>query len=396
MQEPRIIMMFKDISQIRTDINDIDDKLLELLSRRTQLILDVANFKYHNDKKVKDEQREEAHLNSLMTKASELGVSPKLINEIYTAIYDDSCSKQLSYINAMRAKNNQESDLKVAFLGEKGTYSYLATYKYFHAYKEHIIEKNCTSFNEIVAAVENNEVDCALLPIENTSSGCINEVYDLLQDAKIKIIGELTYPIEHCILSKNKNIDLANVKTVYGHAQPISQCSTWLNKNFKDVKIIPVSSSSEAMTKAYEDTTGTVVAIGCEESGLIYNLNAIQKNIANQKHNITRFIVVGKQEICVPNDALAKTSIIFSTENKPGALVNVLNVFSKHNINICKLQSRPRSPNDTKNNAIWAETFYADIQINTNSILMQNILKELQSFTGFVKILGCYEQNTQK
>jgi chorismate mutase/prephenate dehydratase len=149
------------------------------------------------------------------------------------------------------------------------------------------------------------------------------------------------------------------------------------------------------MIKAYEDTTGTVVAIGCEESGLIYKLNAIQRNIANQKHNITRFIVVGKQEVCVPNDALAKTSIIFSTENKPGALVNVLNVFSKHNINICKLQSRPRSPNDTKNNAIWAETFYADIQINTNSTLMQNILKELQSFTGFVKILGCYEQNTQ-
>lgn len=121
----------------------------------------------------------------------------------------------------------------------------------------------------------------------------------------------------------------------------------------------------------------------------MYNEFAIYRNIANQKNNITRFIVISTNAVSVPSNVEAKTSITFTTENKPGALVKVLKLFSENNINMVKLQSRPRSPH-AKNNCIWAETFYMDIIANADSALMHKVIRELKTVTGEIKILGCY------
>lgn len=385
-----------DINEIRNNINSIDSQLIDLLQQRKELCLKVGEFKYRNAKAVKDQAREDEHLNSLTKLALEKGLSAELISSVFKAIYKNSVALQISYIHALtNSLGNLNKPLKVAFLGNTGTYSYLATYKFFHAIKNNILEKNCSSFQEIMSSVENNEVDCAVVPIENTSSGCINEVYDLLQDVNVQIVGELTYNIEHCILATSK-IELQNITEVYAHPQPLSQCSNWLSSHLPNAKLIPCSSSSEAMKIVQSKNLPNCVAIGCKEAGEIYSLIDIVTNIANQKNNVTRFIVISSHSIDVPLATLSKTSIIFTTENKPGSLVKVLNIFNQHNINMVKIQSRPRSPNDPNHDSIWAETFYVDLIANTNSDIMQTVIKELEKVTGKVKILGCYpaiEQN---
>jgi chorismate mutase / prephenate dehydratase len=378
-----------DITIIRNNINDIDEQILQLLAKRKQQCLAVADFKYRNALPIKDSNRENEHLLELINKGQTLGLSSQLIDNIYDEIFSDSVALQMAHLQTLINTNgNYKRKIKVAFLGIAGTYSYLATYKFFHDISDHIIERNCNSFQEILCAVENNEVDCALMPIENTSSGCINEVYDLLQDTTAKIIGELTYPIEHCILAA-KDTDQSKIKKVFAHPQPLSQCSNWLHDNLPNAELIPCSSSSEAMQKIQELANEESVAIGCEKSGKLYNEFAIYRNIANQKNNITRFIVISTNAVSVPSNVEAKTSITFTTENKPGALVKVLKLFSENNINMVKLQSRPRSPH-AKNNCIWAETFYMDIIANADSALMHKVIRELKTVTGEIKILGCY------
>lgn len=378
-----------DIIQIRNSINEIDNQILQLLAKRKKECLAVAEFKYTNARPIKDANRENEHLLQLINYGVSLGLSAQLIDNIYDQIFSDSVAIQIAYTHTLINTNgNFNRDIKVAFLGTAGTYSYLATYKYFQDISDHLIEKNCTSFQEIISAVENNEVDCALMPIENTSSGCINEVYDLLQDTTAKIIGELTYPIEHCILSI-VDTDLSKIKKVFAHPQPLSQCSTWLHDKLPNAELIPCSSSSEAMERVKNLSSAEAVAIGCEESGRLYKEKPIYRNIANQQNNITRFIVISNNAVAVPANVDAKTSITFTTENKPGALVKVLKLFSDNNINMIKLQSRPRSPH-AKNNSIWAETFYADIIANTDSALMHKVIRELKEVTGEIKILGCY------
>lgn len=379
----------KDISVIRSQINEIDDQIISLLAKRRDIYKDVAEYKFQNGKQIKDEKREAEHLNKLIQQASKENLSVSLISKIYKEIFEDSCAWQLNYTHSLiSSTNSMQYSIKVAFLGNAGTYSYLATQKYFKPFIDSIEEINCTSFNQIISSVENHEADFAVLPIENSSSGCINEVYDILQDTTVKIIGELTYPIEHCILAKS-NINLSDITEVYAHPQPLYQCSNFLHDKLAHAKLIPCSSSSDAMQKALKQEDPNVVAIGCEESGAIYNLHPIARNIANQIAYISRFIVVSTMPIIVPEHIEAKTSITFTTEDKPGALVNVLKLFSMHNINLVKLQSRPCSPTQT-NSGPWAETFYVDIIANVNTPLFAEVMNKLKESCGSIKILGCY------
>lgn len=380
------------ISEVRCSINEIDSEILRLLAKRKELDIKMADLKYSQGLPVRETRENEQSMQKLMDAGMELNLSPDLVDSVFRTVFANSLSQQISYIQGIVGINHQlNRKLKVSFLGNVGTYSYLATYKYFNSICDYIQPKNCTTFDDIISAVETGECDCGVLPIENTSSGCINEVYDLLQKSNVKIIGELTYPIEHTILVK-QDTDLSKIKTLYAHPQPFSQCSDWLHANLPDVELKACSSSSEAMDTVRKLDRDDCAAIGCREAGALYSLKAIHGNIANQKRNITRFIVISMSNIIVPPDIEAKTSITFTTENTPGSLVRVLNVFSSHNINVVKLQSRPRIQNNLDNEprGVWDETFYADILINVNTPLMTGLMAELRQVTGSIRVLGCY------
>ncbi len=371
-----------DLNEIRKSITALDQELLALFAKRRALTLSVAKSKAHQVRPVRDQQREQELLVRLIKQGKELGLDAHYVTSIFQTIIEDSVLNQQAYLQQLTNPEIQSPSISVAFLGDKGSYSYLASHRYFARRAEHLIESGCSNFADIMNLAESGHVDYGVLPIENTSSGSINQVYDLLQHTNLSIVGEITQPIEHCLLAA-VNTELSQIKTIYAHGQPFAQCSNFLDKQ-TDIRIEYCDSTADAMAQVYELQDPTVAVIGSEEGGQLYQLHALQKSIANQEENHSRFIIVARKPVNVAEQIPAKTTLILATGQKPGALVECLLVLKNKGINMCKLESRPIQGRP------WEEMFYIDLEANLKSITMQEALTELTELTNFIKVLGCY------
>jgi len=371
-----------DLNKIREKITALDQKLLELFAERRALTLNVAKSKAHQIRPVRDQQREQELLVRLITQGKKLGLDAHYVTSIFQTIIEDSVLNQQAYLQQLANPNIQVPTVSVAFLGDKGSYSHLACHKYFARRAEKIIETGCQSFGEIMQLVESGHVDYGMLPIENTSSGSINEVYDILQHTNLSIVGEITRPIEHCLLT-SVNTSLDKIKTIYAHGQPFSQCSNFLDKQ-QGIRIEYCDSTADAMARVYELQDESVAVIGSEEGGQLYKLHALEKAIANQAENHTRFILVSRKPVEVAEQIPAKTALILATGQNPGALVECLLVLKNNGINMCKLESRPIQGRP------WEEMFYLDVEANLKNLALQDTIRELTVLTNFIKVLGCY------
>ena len=371
-----------DLNKIREKITQLDQQLLTLFAERRALTLNVAKSKADQIRPVRDQQREQELLIRLITEGKKLGLDAHYVTSVFQTIIEDSVLNQQAYLQTLANPNLQEPTVSVAFLGDKGSYSYLASHRYFSRRAEKIIEHGCQSFADIMQQVESGAVDYGMLPVENTSSGSINEVYDVLQHTNLSIVGEITQPIEHCLLTA-VNTRLDKINTIYAHGQPFAQCSNFLDKQH-NIRIEYCESTAEAMAKVYELQDDTVAVIGSEEGGNLYQLHALEKSIANQAENHSRFILVARKPIDVAEQIPAKTTMILATGQKPGALVECLIVLKDKGINMCKLESRPIQGRP------WEEMFYIDVEANLKSLALQEAISEITELTHFIKILGCY------
>ncbi len=375
-------MSTQELETLRQQITQLDSQLLELLAQRQKCTNQVAETKIRNHIPVRDQKREEQLLVRLIKQGQEAGLDPHFVTQLFHVIIEDSVLNQQALL-AQRANPGSSLPLnRVAFLGDRGSYSYLATQKYFSRRPGELMELGCKSFAEIIKKVETNEADYAVLPIENTSSGSINEVYDQLQHTHLSIIGELTHPIKHAMLVA-KETELSKIRTLYAHPQVFAQCSHFLAE-LGNVEVKPCDSTSAAMIMVNELNSEHVAAIGSEAGGALYGLSAIKSNLANQKENHSRFIVVARTPVKVPLQVPAKTTLIVSTVQKPGALVEALMVLKENNINMTKLESRPITGNP------WEEMFYIDVEGNIEDGPMERALEELRATTRYCKVLGCY------
>jgi len=371
-----------DLNKIREKITSLDNQLLELFSQRRALTLNVAKSKAHQIRPVRDQKREQELLIRLIKQGKSLGLDAHYVTCIFQTIIEDSVLNQQAYLQTLANPNIQVPTVSVAFLGNKGSYSYLASHRYFSRRAEKIVEYGCQSFAQIMQEVESGHVDYGMLPIENTSSGSINEVYDVLQHTNLSIVGEITQPIEHCLLSA-VNTHISKIKTIYAHGQPFTQCSNFLDKQ-TDIRIEYCESTADAMAQAYELQDETVAVIGSEEGGKLYQLHALEKSIANQSENHSRFILVARKPIDVAEQIPAKTALILATGQKAGALVECLVVLKEKGINMCKLESRPIQGRP------WEEMFYIDVESNVKNSALQEAINEITPLTNFIKVLGCY------
>ena len=370
------------LTAIREQITDIDGQLLSLIASRQKLTAQVAQTKVENNISVRDKVREEQLLIRLIKQGKDFGLDPHFITKLFQVIIEDSVLQQQALLHQWANPDSSLPINRVAFLGKKGSYSYLATQKYFSRRPGELLEIGCKSFAQIIQKVEVGEADFAVLPIENTTSGSINEVYDQLQHTSLNIVGELTHPIEHALLVHN-SVDTTDIKTVYAHPQVFAQCSHFLAE-LGNVEVKTCDSTSDAMMKVSELASPNVAAIGSAQSGGFYSLKAVKSNLANQKENHSRFIVVANQPIKVPLQVPAKTTIIMSTVQSPGALCDALLVLKENNINMTKLESRPVNGNP------WEEMFYVDLLGNIEDGPMQIAVDKLRGMTRYFKVLGCY------
>ncbi|WP_434931381.1 chorismate mutase [Shewanella sp. HL-SH5] len=366
----------------REQITSLDNELLTLLSKRRELSLEVARSKEIDIRPIRDTQREKALLERLVQLGRDKGLDAHFVISLYQSIIEDSVLNQQAFLHGRANPDTQKQHYTVAFLGARGSYSYLAATRYCDRRQVTMIDFGCQSFDDIVNAVESGHADYGFLPIENTSSGSINEVYDVLQHTSLSIVGETTIEVGHCLLAK-RGTDTANIKTVYAHPQPISQCSRYLSLH-PEFKLEYCASSAEAMSKVIEADNQSVAAIGSAEGGALYQLSAIEDGLANQKINQSRFIVVARKSVDVPAQLPAKTTLIMATGQKPGALVEALLVLKAHSLNMSKLESRPIPGTP------WEEMFYIDIDGNLANHNVQQAIKELERLTRFIKVLGCY------
>ncbi|EIC82206.1 bifunctional chorismate mutase/prephenate dehydratase [Serratia sp. M24T3] len=366
---------------LRERISALDVKLLALLAERRGMAIEVAQAKMHTHRPIRDIERERELLNRLIIEGKQHDLDGHYITRVFQLIIEDSVLTQQALLQ-QHLNNTASGSARIAFLGPKGSYSHLAARQYAARHFDQFIECGCLKFQDIFTQVETGQAEYAVLPIENTSSGSINDVYDLLQHTSLSIVGELTNVIDHCVLV-SADTDLSKIETVYSHPQPFQQCSQFINR-FPHWKIEYCESTAAAMEKVAAAKSPHVAALGSEAGGALYGLQVLEHNLANQKQNITRFIVLARKSIDVTEQVPAKTTLIMATGQQSGALVDALMVFREQGIIMTKLESRPINGNP------WEEMFYVDVQANLRSEAMEKALRNLSPITRSLKVLGCY------
>jgi len=275
---------------------------------------------------------------------------------------------------------NSGNGKSLAVLGGKGAYSYLAAKKYFSNSNNTYLP--CGSFEAVLQSVEQGKVDYGVIPIENTTSGGITEVYDLLLESSLSIIGEEKYNIRHCLVGLKGN-KLKNITSIMAHPQASRQCSQNLKK-LASATIHLVQSTAHALDFIVSNRQRNTAAIACEESANLFGLEVLKRDLANQVENITRFLVLAQESIHVPLSVPCKTSIALSTGQKAGSLAEILSNFHEANIPLSRLESRP-IPNKP-----WEQMFHLDLQGNISDQNVETTLSLLSKQCRFLKVLGSY------
>ncbi|MET1256055.1 bifunctional 3-deoxy-7-phosphoheptulonate synthase/chorismate mutase [Aliikangiella maris] len=369
------------LDKIRVEISDLDNKLLELFAYRRELSRAVAINKASDLRPVRDQQREQQLLDMLIEKGSQSGLDSHYVTTLFHAIIEDSIAVQRDYLQAQSNPQVDNDKLKtIAVLGGQGSYSYLAAKKHFN--QSHNAYQGFNSFEKVLKSIEEGKTDYGVIPIENTTSGGITEVYDLLLDSNLSIIGEEKYPINHCLVTKS-GTQLRDVSTILAHPEASRQCNKNLPK-LVSAQVKLVTSTAEALELVKNDKSGNLAAIASRESAEQFNLEVLLTNIANLKENTTRFLVVTREAQKVSQQITCKTSVALSTGQKPGSLAEVLLVFRDADLPLSKLESRPIAGKP------WEQMFYIDFEGNIADPTVSEALQEISKLCRFLKVLGSY------
>jgi chorismate mutase/prephenate dehydratase len=368
------------IQDIRREIDTIDREVLKLLGERRKKSVEAAKAKEVESDWFRDRAREEQLLSDRIGVGRSLGLDTHFVATLFEEIVEDSLRVQLEYFQD-RANDNVRS-LLVAYQGIEGSYSHLASEKYLARRGGAISYLSCHQFHEVVEAVEQGTADLGVLPIENTTSGAINEVYDLLLHAQLSIVGETKLKVDHCLLGL-PGARLREIQTIYCHPQTVLQCSRFLAR-MPHAKIEYFSDTALSGRRIKDDGDPAQAAIASEEASRLFGLSILERGIANQEENHTRFLIAARKPVKVDSRIPCKTSIVMMTGNEPGSLLEALLVFRDHGINLTKLESRPVLQNP------WEEMFYVDFEGNLENQNVRLAIDEVTRKARFIKVLGCY------
>jgi len=329
-----------DLSKYRDEINAIDDQLLQLLARRRESVGRVIELKERKTLHLRDVRREEEVLARLIARGRELGLDAHAVTKIFHEIIDDSVRAQQLFLQRNRNPRPDAARLTITYQGTEGNFSHSAARQFFADREERSTFVGGSTFEDVVQAVEKGDADYGVLPVENTTAGVINEVYDLLLRTKLHVVGEEIYEINLCLVAVDR-VPLSNIRRVLSQWQALAQCSRFLSQ-LDNCQKVPTVDTAKAVRRVKEDRDLSQAAIAGEPAAQVYGLRVLEHNISDQPENFTRFIVVAAQPIEVDSRIPAKTSMIVATAHESGALIKALVALERHGINMTKLESRPR------------------------------------------------------
>ena len=377
-----------DMTSYRKEIDEIDQQLVELLVKRMKVSENIGRYKEENNLPVFDAQREREKLNTLAALAGE-GYE-NVTDTIYPLIFDVSRSLQFRilkgtspiYEKITKAIETTDKQLPshpmVACQGVEGAYSQLACQRIFPG--ANILYFN--SFDAVFSAVEQGLCKFGILPIENSSAGSVNRVYDLMSKHDFYIFRSCRVKVDHCLLA-NKGVKIEDIREIYSHEQAISQCSEFL-KTFKNVKIVPCENTAVAAKFVQESGRRDVAALSSLRCAELYGLECISESVQNNAGNFTRFICITKELNILPG--ADRSSLMLVLPNRRGALYRILSRFNALNINLLKLESRPLPNSD------FEFMFYFDIETSIYSDEFLHVFDDIESAVAKMKYLGSYTE----
>jgi chorismate mutase / prephenate dehydratase len=367
-----------DLEKLRNEINSVDERILEALASRRKLAEQIILTKDELGTPIRDASREEQLLADLIAKGRNQGLDAHLITRVFHEIIDDSVRSQQLHL-----LDYDKSELKrVAFQGIEGAYSELAGRQYFAPSLDHTSFMGVPTLEQVINAVEDGDADFGLLPVENTSAGSINEVYDLLSCAQLSIVGEEVLRTEHCLLAMDE-VPLVQIRQIYSHPQALAECMKFVSK-LPNCQALPYADSAMAVKKVKDEKDPSLAAIASEEAGRVYGLKVLRRNIEDQQYNYTRFLILAKRTYAIDLRIPCKTSLIMATPHEEGSLLKALSLLHEYQINLSKLESRPIP------GMPFQYLFYIDFEGNIADPRVAEALEKLRSATTSLKVLGSY------
>ncbi len=350
------------LQPLRDRIADLDRQIIDLINARAKVVVEVGKIKARENAEVFHPRQEK----EVYRRIEALNTGP-LPSSVFRALYREIMSGCLAL----------EKKLLIAYLGPAATFTHQAALSRFGVAVEYL---PVHTIGDVFTEVETGHADYGVVPIENSTEGAVNSTLDMLSHSTLKICSEIRHEISHCLIANERT---EAITKIYSKAEAIGQCNHWLRTTFPTAELIEVSSTAAAAERAAKEPAAAAVA--SELAAQMYNLAVVERNIEDIHHNETRFLVIGNQDS--PPSGDDKTSLMFATKDRVGALHEVLGILRDCGINLSMIESRP------SRKKAWEYYFFTDFDGHATDQKIEEAIKRLEGQCEFVKVLGSYPKS---
>lgn len=370
--------MARTLLECRDRIDEIDKQLMELFQERMSVVVDVATYKKENNLPIFNKEREDEVIKKNIHR-----LTNKELNEyaetMLHCLMDVSKEYQCEKVGLRETALSKGKAIKIGFQGVPGAFGEEALINYFGNGYETL---NYEEFEDLFQGLKYKSIDYGILPIENSSTGSITAIYDLLKKYGFYIVGETKIRIEQNLLGI-QGATLKDIKEIYSHPQGFEQSSEFL-KSLRGSALIPYHNTAISAKFVKDNGDVTKAAIGSKRAAELYGLEVLKGKINNAQENYTRFIVIGRElEV---NELCNKMTIVFTLPNESGSLYNQLRIFSEGGINMNKIESRPVGDGS------FSYFFYVDIDGSMKDEQVKMALHKVEEATQGFRVLGAYKK----
>ncbi len=350
----------EDLEAIRASIDELDEKILAMINQRLHLAKRIGDLKTDKSATVMDNARESMVINRLIS-MNNGPLTDKMVRHFFGEI--------------IAASREIQKPQQVGYLGPEATFTHIAAMSHFGSSVSFVPQP---SIRDVFMEVEKGACQYGVVPVENSIEGAVNYTLDLFYESDLKICAEIYQSISHDLLSKTGNLE--DIQVIYSHPHAFAQCRKWLRKHLPGCSLKECGSTASAAKMASENPQSA--AISSHEAAQMYHLNVVASRIEDISRNITRFLVIGKEE--VRKTGRDKTSIMFVTAHIPGALYRILQPIAAAGLNMVKLESRPARHEK------WSYVFFADLEGHMQDVPMKTTVEEMKNICLFLKWIGSY------
>ena len=356
---PRTEAQAARLADLRRRLDEVDTRLVEAISERARIVVEIGKTKQSDGTPIYAPHRE-AQVIARALANNHGPLSDRTIEAVYRELMSGSFSLELP--------------LRIGHLGPRGSFSHIAAVRHFGSSVECV---DLGAIDGVLAEVAAGRCHYGLVPYENSIGGSIAETLDSLTAHEITVYAEALIEVQHAFLA---NCPRGEVTTIYSKREVFTQCRTWLARQFPDVELVSMESSAAAVKRAAAESNAG--AIGATLAGELYGVKPLFEQIQDKPNNITRFLIIGREAALPTGDD--KTTIMFVTSDKPGALVDVLTVFRDASINLSHIDKRPSGRTN------WEYTFFIDCQGHRSDAAMSRALQDAAAHCVALKVLGSY------